>query len=343
MAAAPLFAQPADALNLVGGGAMGKKTIVPKIEQIAFPQVTILYKTATTRDMYKNERGVLGGRKQGGGAVAGRVTTYLDITDGDLTQDDYQQLTNQFYTYLLAACKREGIKTVDWSAISTHEFYKEQEDKSDSEKQQQENQRRGQVYTLVNANNGSTLVNYDPTKTINMGFSFVKAKKLGRFSDDLNADLAFMHLVLDFADITMDGDVRTGQSTRSIAPFVYTITKTKSFSFNSNVEENVKVAGGTAWDGKPIGGRILFYNDKMQSDQIFFANDIPSGVKFADMVSEDPTKKILNKKENIFAKDFNAVPVVVSTTKSAYLNAARKALENFADVFLKKLVASRKI
>ncbi|WP_290799161.1 hypothetical protein [Flavihumibacter sp. UBA7668] len=343
LAASPLMAQVnPDALKIVGGGAMGKKTIVPKIESLAFPQVTILYKTATTREMFKNERGALGGRKHGGGSVAGRVTSYLDITDVELTQEDYQQLTNGFYTYLLAACNKEGIKTVDWATVASQDFYKDQEDKKEEEKMQQESQRRGQVYTTVNAYEGNTLLNYDPTKTMNLGFAFGRAKKASRFSDDLKADLAIVHLVVDFADIKMDGDVKTSQYTRSLAPFVYRITKTRDFSFNSTVEENVKVLGGTAWDGKPIGGRIFFYNEKMQTDQILFDSDISADVKFATNVTQDPTKKVLNKKENIFAKDFNAVPVVVSTTKSAYISAVKKALENFADSFVKKIQASRK-
>ena len=324
-------AQPdPDALKVQGGGSMGKKTIVPKLDKLAVAQSTIIFKTATTREMLKNEKGAFGGRKSLGGSVTGRVTAYLETTDGDLTKEDFQGLADHFYTYLNQQLEAAGIATVDWGTVTKADFYTAENESGDEKKVKEETQRKGQVYEVVNANNGNTLISYDPTKTMNIGFAFGKMKRAGKFSDDLDAPVAYMHTVVDFADIMMDGDAKTGTSVSYEAGGITKITKTKAFNFNSSVGANLKVAGGATWDGKPVGGRIMFYNQKMATDMIQFEKDISSGVKFANEVTQDPNRKVLNKKENIFAKDFNAVPVVISTTKAQYIAAAKTALENYA-------------
>ena len=113
----------AQSINLVGGGAMGKKVVVPKLDKVAVAQATVYFKHATTHEFMKNERGAFGSRKSGGSSVSGRLTAYLETTDGDLTASDYQELATGFYTYLNKKLQDNGIQTVEWAKVATADFY----------------------------------------------------------------------------------------------------------------------------------------------------------------------------------------------------------------------------
>jgi hypothetical protein len=112
------------------------------------------------------------------------------------------------------------------------------------------------------------------------------------------------------------------------------ITKSKKWKMGGSVGANVKVAAN--------GGMSMFYNEKNQTESMGVTKDVPSGVEFATSVTEDPNMEKLHTKENIFAKDFNMTPVVISTTKAKYKEAAKKALENYADIFAAKIKYSKK-
>ncbi len=319
-----------------GGGAMGKKTIVPKLDKLAIAQARVYFKQATTRDMMENERGAFGQRKSLGGSVAGRLTAYLEITDGELTPQDYSQLADGFYDYLSGKLKASGIRPVDWNAIAGAEFYTADKAEVD-EKELEEMQKRGQIYHAVNAKNGNMLHTYNPfgTAALNMGFAFGKAKRAANFSKDVGAPLVFMHVIVDFADILLDAEVRTGEGTKYGADGVARITKSKNFKFDASAGANLKVAASNCFSH--------FYNEKYQVDNFWLVKDVSSGLPFAKKVSQDASKEVLKgNKFSIMTKTFNATPVVVETTKEQYMAAAKKALENYADVFVGKIMAHKK-
>lgn len=326
--------EPDEALKVVVGGTFGKPKIIPKMNSLAVAQTSIYFKTASTREVYENERGgLLGGRKSGGGAVAGRITAYLEITDGELTEADFQELADNFYKYFNQKLQAAGVTTVDWNTIANTSFYKEDgTDLADLKKDMDEMKKKGQIYAHINANKGNTLWRYSITGGISPSFAFGKIKRASRFSEDVGAPVIFMHLVVDFADIWLDGDVRTG--TKDESNMFYTkVTTTKKWKMDARVGADVKVS---------TAGTSMLWNEKSQSELLNVAKDIHSLVPFATSVSEDPNKEVLRKKDNIFAKDFNMTPMVVSTTKAKYKAAVQKALENYADAFVGKLLASRK-
>jgi len=331
LSAGALYAQ--ENLKLNGGGSMGKKAAVPKIEKLAIAQATVYFKNATTREFLKNERGAFGGRKSLGGTVSGRLTAYLETTDGDLTREDYQELADNFYTYLHRKLSSSGIPPVEWSRIATAKFYT-----ADGEPRPEtagdESKKNGQIYTVVNANSGNTLYNFNPFGGINPGFAFGKAKRAMGFAEDLGATTAYLHVVVDFADIILDGDVHTGEDLGYGPGGVTTITKTKNFSFNAKAGANVKVAANN--------GISYFLTHKGGSDNIMVVSDISSGIPYASRLSQDENKAVLKKPIFSFGKDFKAVPVVVETTKAAYKKAAAAALERYADQFVTTIVSNRK-
>ncbi len=323
----------AQAISLVGGGAMGKKVVVPKLDNIAIAQATVYFKHATTHEFLKNERGAFGSRKSGGSSVSGRLTAYLETTDGELTAADYQELADGFYSYFTNKLKASGIPAVEWSKIAGAEFY--QKDGEDlGENGIEEKQQGGQAYVRVNANKGKVLYNFNPFGGINPGFAFGKGKRAGKFSEEVGAPALYVHVVVDFADIVLDGDVRTGESHKSAGVGLTKITKTKNFKFEAEAGPNLKIKSNL--------GSAMFFNQKYQVDQMVVASDISSGVSYASAVSQDPEKKVLKKPVFTFGKDFKATPVVIETTKEEYKKAAAKALERYADEFVASIKANRK-
>lgn len=333
--AQPDFQKQADeSLKVAVGGTFGKSKIIPKLDKLAIAQASIYFKTATTREVYENERGGLfGGRKSGGGAVAGRITAYLETTDGELAQTDFQELADSFYVYFGKKLTEAGISAVDWNTIAATEFYKEQGmELDDIKKDESEMKKKGQIYTVVNANKGNSLYRYNIAGGMNPGFAFGKIKKASRFSEDVNAPVVFMHLVVDFADIWLDGDVKTSSSHEETMYYTK-VTTSKKWKMDAEVGADIKVS---------TAGLSMFWNEKSQTENLNVIKDIPSYTAFASGVSENADKEVLRKKDNIFAKDFNMTPMVISTTKAKYKAAAKKALENYADTFIAKVKMSKK-
>ncbi|HYE54687.1 MAG TPA: hypothetical protein VD996_07585 [Chitinophagaceae bacterium] len=330
-----LSAQDPEALKILVGGTFAKPKIIPKMEKLAIAQASIYFKTATTREVYENERGgLLGGRKSGGGAVAGRITAYLETTDGELTEQDYQELADNFYKYFNQKLQAAGVSTVDWNTITNTTFYKEDgTDLEELKKDMDAMKKKGQIYAHINANKGSTLYRYNIAGGMfNTGFAFGKAKRAEKFSEQIGAPAIYMHLVVDFADIWLDGDVKTGTSNESTM-FYTKVTTSKKWKMDAKVGADMKVS---------TAGTSMLYNEKSQAEILNVVKDISSNVPFASGVSADASKEVLRKKDNIFAKDFNMTPMVVSTTKAQYKAAAAKALENYADTFVAKLAATKK-
>jgi trehalose-6-phosphate synthase len=124
------------------------------------------------------------------------------------------------------------------------------------------------------------------------------------------------------------------ESTKYGADGITRITMSEKWKMGGSVGANVKVAAN--------GGMSLFYNEKNQTESMGITKDVSSGLEFATSVTEDPNMEKLHTKEDIFARDFNMTPVVISTTKAQYNAAAKKALENYADMFVAKMKYSRK-
>ena len=110
-----------------------------------------------------------------------------------------------------------GIQTVDWNTISNHEFYKDNADKPEDKKE-----RGGNVWMMSNANSGNSIYSGSTA------FAFGKAKKATAFSEDLGAPVAYFNLIVDFADILLNVDIKTSGG-RGYNLTGYPITKTKQF------------------------------------------------------------------------------------------------------------------
>ena len=309
------FGQSADAdkINVLVGGTFAKPKIMPALTKLAIAQLTVNYKLTTTES-------VIGKEKSTGSMAGAKVTAFLETTDGELVQADFQEVSDYGYNYFVKQLKANGIETVEWNTIANHEFYKSAEGKQDDKKE-----KGGNVWMTGTANNGNEIYGGGTA------FSFGKIKKATNFSEDLGAPVAYFNVTVDFADILLNVDIKT---TRAIgyAFAGYPIRKTKKTKYEGSVTADMNVVPSG------MGTMSLLWNEKTQAETIVIANPIFAGEKYHTEISEDETK--VKRKAFAFAKTLQ--PYIVETTKEQYKAAAKKALERFADAFIAKAKAMKK-
>src|SRR4051795_4089576 len=71
---------------------MEKSHTIPDLKRLAIAQLTVDYKLTTTAKAITQEAS---SRKIAGA----RVSAYLEFTDGDMSKEEYQEITNHFYSY----------------------------------------------------------------------------------------------------------------------------------------------------------------------------------------------------------------------------------------------------
>ncbi len=171
-----------------------KSKIVPKLKKIAITELTVNYKLTTTAKTIAQEKGT--------GKMAGaRVTAYLETTDGELTKEDLQPITDHFYRYFQKKLKENGIDTVGWSQVAATDFYQKIGD--DDEKDDSKKEGGGNEWIECTANNGKIV------HRGTAGFAGGKGKRAMDFSDDLDAIGASFKVNVDFADVMVNLDIKT--------------------------------------------------------------------------------------------------------------------------------------
>ncbi len=305
----------AEKLKVGVGGSFGKPKIMPKMEKFGLAQVTVNYMLSTTERTMGKERST--------GKMAGaKLTAYLETTDGALTPADFQEVTDHFYGYFQKKLKQAGIDTVAWSAVSATDFYKNAEDKKASN---EEEKGEGNIWVTCNAHNGNTM--YNGTTA----FAFGKIKKAANFCGDIDAPAGFFHLTVDFADIMLNVTINTndpGYST-SLYPYKTVTTNTK---FKAVTKPAMKIVPSE------MGTNTLLWNEKQQGESIGITDDIDSKVSYHTNVTQDRSRM----KNNPFRFNKEMDPVIIETTRAKYKEAAEKALDNYADAFVAKVVMMKK-
>jgi hypothetical protein len=307
-----IFAQTnPDAANLevVVGGTFAKPKIIPGLTKLAIAQITISYKLTSTGK-------VIGKEKSTGQMAGAKLTAFLETTDGNLNEADFQEITDYFYSYFQKKLASSGIDTVAWSTIAATEFYKSADEKAPDPG----GSTSANAWMNSSANKGNVIYGGS------IAFAFGKAKKAGKFCEEIGAPAGFFNLNVDFADILLDVDIKT------TGGGFYSVPTSRTWKYNSQVKAEVKV---TPTD---FNTNTLFWNEKMGSEALIVRKDIAAGVNYSDNVSQDVSRK----KNNpwAFAKEMN--PVVIETTRVKYKEAAKKALEKYADAFVAKHFETQK-
>lgn len=304
-----VYAQPndADKFTIGVGGTFAKPKIIPALNKLALAQITIHYKlTSTEKTSAKSNKGERAGAK---------ISAYLETTDGELTANDFQGITDYFYYYFQKKLKENGIDTVAWNTITETEFYKNGDGDGESDKDKKA--KNENVWVTCTANKGNILYGGG------IPFAFGKIKKASRFCEQISAPAGFFYLTVDFADLMVNLDMKT---TTSENYYYSTTTRKKTYKWAINPDISV-----IPFNPSLSGGNIsLFWNEKSQSESLLLKKDIAAGVKYADAVNEDASKL----KNSLWAFRKEMTPVVVETTKEKYKAAAKKALEKYADIFI---------
>lgn len=314
----------AKAMSVEVGGTFGKSKIIPKLEKLGLAQLTVTYKNISTKSVTKTEkkRTLIGKENVARGTAS--VSAYLNITDEELNDSDYQEITDYFYTYFQKVLKQNNIDTVSWSAISESDFFKNGKDN----KGKNDGDDKTQASVTYNANMGNTMYNGK------LGFAFGKGKKAASFSEQVGAPLAFIYTTVEFADLVAEIDIKTRSNRNAWSPSYISYAPVTKMKTKTTVEAIMKIPTNS--------GTSLFVNEKYQSENIITIGDIQAEMDYAVELSED--RSLLKKKSTFFSfsKKIESNPVVISTTKDAYKKAAKKALEKYADAFIAKAKQMKK-
>lgn len=299
-----------EAINVTAGGSFAKPKIMPKLERLALSQITVNYKLTTM------ERTV--GKEKRTGKIAGaKLSAYLETTDGELSASDFQEVTDHFYHYFQTKLKANGIDTVAWAAITATDFYRDADDKKESN---DEEKGSGQVWVTHNANNGNVLYGGK------IAFAFGKIKKASNFCKDLDAVAGFFHLTVDFADVAVDVDIKSGERYGW-----QTFERTTNYKYTAAARPVMKV---TQVDGR----NSMLWNEKSQAETLMLQKDVETKEVYYTSATRDASRL----KSNLFGFAKQMDPVVIETTREKYKSAAKKALEAYADSFIAKAKEMKK-
>jgi hypothetical protein len=291
----------AEIFTIAVGGTFAKPKIIPALDKLALAQIRVQYLlTTTTRTI---------GQEKSTGQVAGaKLTAFLETTDGKLTDEDFQEITDHFYVYFQQKLKASGIVTVDWNAITATDFYADGVEKPAAKPD-----------TETNASFVSTAYKGNTLYRGAIAFAFGKINKASTFCKKLDAPAAFFNLTVDFADVMLDVDIKTQTSGG-----LYNVPTSRTWKYNSAVKAEMSVIPSD------LGSLTLFWNEKSQSESLMLKKDIKADVTYHTEMSQDPSR--MKNSLWAFRKEMN--PVVIETTRDKYKAAAKKALENYADAFV---------
>ncbi len=291
----------AEVFEIGVGGTFAKPKIIPSLDKLAIAQITVHYNLTTTTK-------AIGQEKSSGKVAGAKLTAFLETTDGKLTDEDFQEITDHFYVYFQQKLKAGGIPTVDWNTITATDFYAEGIEKPSGKPDTETN-----ASAVSTANKGNTLYRGATA------FAFGKINKASNFCKKIDAPAAFFNLTVDFANVMLDVDIKTQTSGG-----LYNVPVSRTWKYNSSVKAEMSVIPSD------LGTLTLFWNEKSQAESLMLRKDISSNVEYHTEIGQDPSR--MKNSLWAFSKEMN--PVVIETTRDKYKAAAKKALENYADAFV---------
>lgn len=304
--AQPGYAKIADeTIGYLKASTFGKPDIAKKTGKLALSQVRVHYKIVTTRAAETRDNGA-------------RVTVYLD---GEMTNDDLQRLTDEFYTILQTKLGALGITFADWNAIAATEYFNDREEASAEKNNINSDGGNGQAWVSFTANKGPVIYRYSVDQTKMFGnelLAYSKMKKLSKMAETLDADIATFDAVVDFTSILLNTEKDTIWQDGG---------KYLRYGANYNIGAMMSVPQSY----------VLFLNRKNGFDQ--YASKLPIAQRdfFSDKPYEDASK-VAYKTKTIFGDaKFTFTPVVINAKRDLYIAAARRALSLYADVFAEKM------
>ena len=319
------YAQEAVEFKRGGDRNINGINLMKRMNDISVIQATVLFQNATKRGIFKNERGLFGAAKTHGASMSAELTAYLVFSDGEPSDAEYQKVVDDFYVYLNKKLDEKGIKTTPWQTFANSNLYTQLRGEKEDDKTSEEMTSRGNAWKIITAYNGPRAIRYNPMNHNYNAPAVRGTVRLSNYGKDVKVStVAALNIVVDFADIYLDGDVRSGVANRTFS----TVTWEKS-EVKYDVSPRVKVTGRHTG-----GNQIFLFPANRQFEEVYSINDIRSPQEFNATVSQDEEK--IKKRSWLVPQisigmKHDITPFVVETTKEEYFNHVKKALESYAD------------
>jgi tetratricopeptide (TPR) repeat protein len=292
-----------DSITYLKAGTFGKPSVAKKTSKLAMAQVRVHFKVVTTSAVETRDNGA-------------KVSVYLD---GAMTNADLQKLTDEFYANLQRKLSALGISFVDWQAIQATEYYKKRAVESDKNKRTDADAKNGQAWASYTAFDGPVIIRTNPlTGFADELLSYGKAKSLSKMSEEAGGDLVLLDALVDFTTVNLNTNVGTIWEEDG---------KYKEYTAGGNVGEMMSI---------PMS-YVLFYDQKNGFDQ--YKSKLPVAIRggFANRIYQDDAKAALKTRTYFGDTRFTFTPRVVEVDRERYLTVARRALDQYADLFVEKM------
>lgn len=294
-----------------------RSKLIPKLKKLAITELTVTYKLTTTAKTIAQERDT---RKMAGA----RTTAYLETTDGDLTSEDFQGITNHFYRYFQKKLKENGIDTVGWNEVVASDFY--QKIDSDEDKDARE-KNDGNEWMVCTANKGKIV------HSGQAGFAGGKGKRSVDFADQFGATAASFKVNVDFADVAVNLEVSTIPKKELFDGWYYPEVTKQKYTWGVHAQMEVGDPENKHW--------TFIWGTKGWPEFLYQWSDIPVEGNYADAITEDASKA-RSGLAKAFAFRKELTPTLIQTTRAKYIAAAKHAVEKWSDAFVAKCVEMRK-
>jgi hypothetical protein len=292
--------------------------IIPKLKKLAITELTVNYKlTTTAKTITKEDRS--------GGKIAGaRVTGFLEFTDSDPTQADYQRITDHFYRYFQKKLKENGIDTVGWNEVTASEFY--QKSGGDDEKDDAAKEGSGNKWVVSTAHQGKII-----HKGL-AGFAGGKGKRAMEFAQQFGTAASFK-VNVDFADVMVNLDIKSTDRKDVGGGWYYPATSSKKYTWGVHAQIMVGDPDNKQW--------TYIWGAKGWPEFLMQWSDIPTESDYSTSVTEDVSKARSGLAKG-FAFSKELTPVLIQTTREKYIAATTHAVEEWVDAFVARAVQMRK-
>lgn len=305
--AAQSFGQIADkTIGYVKAGTFGKPKVAKNTSKLAIGQVRVHYKFVTSRASQA-------------GSTAADVTVYLDT---DLTNGDLQKLTDEFYLMLAAKLNAAGIATPNFEELKSTEYYLDRQKTQEDKKPQDVDGKSGQAWVSFSAFDGPVFMRWKPYGTPEM-VGFGKLKGLAGTSKAVGGDLATFDVVLDFASITLNSEIKQDRQ--------------GWFYGDPYFHADYSIGGGMS-----VPQSYIFMVDQKNGfDQYQSLLPVADAKAFAGKPYKDETKAALATSRFWSTERKSFTPLVIPANRERYLLAARSVLSLYADLFVEKMKVVR--
>lgn len=338
------FTQSTETFKRGGDRKLSGSNAVKKMSEVSVIQTSVYFQNVTKRSIYVTERNALGavlgnyaGSKSGGNAASADLIAYLIFSDGEPTDEEYQSIVDEFYTYLNSELNDANMKALEWDKFTGSKYYTGLKGEKEDEKTVDEMRKKGNAWKIYTANQGPRPIRYNP---LNHNYNVPAVGgtvKMANYGKEVKANtLLALNVIVDFADIYLEGEASSGTVNRTYSSVEWR-KSTVRYSISPQVRATSRNNGGNMVFVFPVASKSF--------EEIYNAEDIRAPQEFAAQVAQDPAK--VQKRSFLanlpsMAQKHEIDPFVVETTKDAYFENVRKALKNYADALVASVENAKK-